>query len=166
MASDAVPSPLEPDANDEDAVWADLVARLEETPTEGPGPRQDFSDFDPLGIARPAPIAGAGADTSAAPAPPPAAASGPRNYGVDDEEEGAFVPEDPPSLAAAEPALLLAWVGAAGAPIVLLLAAILWRGAPLVAIIGIILVFVASAGYLVFRLPASRDDDGDDGAVL
>jgi hypothetical protein len=166
MASDPVPSPLGPDANDEDAVWADLVARLEQTPADGPGPRQEFADFDPLGIARPAPLPGAVADTAAAPSAPTPAPPGPRDYGVDDDDEGAFVPEDPPSLAAAEPALLLAWVGAAGAPIVLLLAAILWRGAPLAAIIGIILVFVASAGYLVFRLPASRETDGDDGAVL
>ncbi len=61
---------------------------------------------------------------------------------------------------------MLAWVGALGAPLGLLLAAMLWRDAPLTAIFGLVAVFLISAGYLIFRLPATRGDDDDDGAVV
>ncbi len=194
MVSKPEQDPSETNANDDDdAIWRDLVARLEgpsgagyspdgfDEPSspdgfgldsDGParaGKPTSFGDFDPLGISR-APHAaprGNGPDADTGPAAgtgPP----GPRDYAAEDpwQDGDDFVPEDPPLLSAVEPALMLAWTGAVGGPIVLLLTALLWRGAPLTAIIAMIAAFVVSAGYLMFRLPSQRDDDGDDGAVV
>lgn len=172
------PDPDSPDssANDDDAVWLDLVARLEGTesgPAGGagaasPAPRT-FRDFDPLGLAAPA----------QAPVEPPAGsrpaapdridghedsgrASGPRDYEPDDDD-GAFVPEEPPSLAGSDPLTTLAWLGAVGGPIALLLSAIFWRSAPLMAVLGMVLAFAASVVFLIMKLPQEKDEN-DDGA--
>ncbi|TLM82820.1 hypothetical protein [Pseudarthrobacter sp. NamE5] len=183
------PDPGSPDqgANQDDAVWLDLVARLESdssAPTMGAeadpdeGPRQDapgpgnrpaaFRDFDPLGLAGAAPSEmsaaerqasadGAGSHPAAGGAP-----AGPRDYDVD-EEEGAFVPEEPPSLAGTEPLTMLAWLAAVGGPVALLLSAMFWRSAPLLAIVGIVAVFVLGTVYLIMKLPQEKDEN-DDGA--
>jgi hypothetical protein len=95
--------------------------------------------------------------------PAPEGPSGPRDYFVEepDEDEG-YVPPEPEPLGAGEPLLVLAWIGAVGAPLGLLLTAMLWRGAPFAAVLGMVVLFVASAVYLLFRLPKDRDgyDDG------
>lgn len=190
------PDPGSPDqgANQDDAVWLDLVARLEadspaaSTGTEsgadtetGPGtaaaPRDDtttaggrpatFRDFDPLGLAGAAPaemsaaerqVAGDNAGTGAGEDAP----AGPRDYDVD-EEDGAFVPEEPPSLAGTDPLTMLAWLAAVGGPVALLFSAMFWRSAPLLAIVGIVAVFVLGTVYLIMQLPQEKDED-DDGA--
>ncbi len=206
--------PSGPSANDDDdAVWRDLVARLEGPSaagyspdgltdgfsdgfSDGPSPAGDtaagdtpagdtavgdaatgtaeqrhyrsFSDFDPLGVSRPAHRPGGRDSRPRMDAASDGAPDGPRDYPADGpwpEDEG-FVPEDPPPLSNVEPALMLAWTGALGGPLAVLLAALFWRDAPVTAIIAMIAVFVISAGYLMFRLPSSRDDDGDDGAVV
>ncbi|RAN74448.1 hypothetical protein B5P43_28690 [Bacillus sp. SRB_336] len=121
-------------------------------------------DFDPLGVW--------GRQLSPAPhepgfdnVPGGAGTPGPRDYEAEDLE-GEFVPGEPPSLAGAEPAVVLSWIGAAGGPIFLVLAAIFWRGMPLVGVIGVILAFLAGTSYLIYRLPKNRDHDGGDGAVV
>jgi len=233
-------NPPDPSANDDDeAVWLDLVARLEATSSGLPetGRRRAFTDFDPLGVSRPADrgnrpsgnppsevhrdgmgfesgsgprhrgvddgsgLAGpgngsgfgvgqeaagfSGADDGSGLAGPGNGSGfggvddgsgfgavddrtgfgGPRDY-VGDDDDDEFIPEEPPSLANVEPAIMLAWVGALGAPVGLLLAAMLWRDAPLTAIFGLVAVFLICAGYLIFRLPATRGEDDDDGAVV
>jgi hypothetical protein len=160
------PGPDSPDQSankDEDAVWLDLVARLEAMPGEKPdaadasadlaGTRGSFSDFDPLGLSRPA-----------SDAAPVSAATGPRDYEVNEDEEG-FVPEEPPSLAGTEPLTMLAWIGAAGGPLALLFTAMFWRSAPLPAVLGMVAAFLASVVYLITRLPREKDDY-DDGARI
>lgn len=149
---------------DDDAVWLDLVARLEAMPGEVPEPPEDvpgnsevpragsFSDFDPLGLSR----------TFSGPEPTNPVAPGPRDYEVADDEEG-FVPEEPPSLAGTEPLTMLAWVGAVGGPLALLFTAMFWRSAPLPAVLGMVAAFLASVVYLIMRLPREKDDY-DDGA--
>lgn len=158
------PDPESPDqgANqDEDAVWLDLVARLEgdrpdpgtaspaRDPAEATTPRPTFRDFDPLGLA-------------GAPVPDPAT-PGPRDHAVDDDDDGRFIPEEPPSLAGTEPLTMLAWLAAVGGPVALLLAAMFWRSAPLPAILGIVAAFVLGTVYLIMQLPQEKDED-DDGA--
>ncbi len=193
MVSKPEQDPSGSNANDDDdAIWRDLVARLEapaagyspdgldETPSpDASAPESDgappsgkptsFGDFDPLGISRAPHSAprGNGADAVTGPAAG-SGPSGPRDFAAEDSwpDGDEFVPEDPPLLSSVEPALMLAWTGAVGGPIVLLLTALFWRGAPLTAIIAMIAVFVVSAAYLMFRLPTERDDDGDNGAVL
>ncbi|WP_104054711.1 MULTISPECIES: hypothetical protein [unclassified Arthrobacter] len=87
---------------------------------------------------------------------------GPRDYDEPEEleSEGEFVPPEPPPFSTGEPLVVLAWTGALGGPILLLLFAMFWRGAPVAVILGVIVLFVAAAGYLLFRLPQHHDDDG------
>ncbi|WP_284979521.1 hypothetical protein [Arthrobacter sp. fls2-241-R2A-200] len=173
------PDPNSPDQSankDDDAVWLDLVARLEATdssaqaePSESEGsepgqaePGPSFKDFDPLGLANPPvePASPGGITDRPSTDEPP---TGPRDYeGPDDEP---FVPEEPPSLAGTEPLTMLSWIGAVGGPVALLFTAMFWRSAPLTAILGIVAVFVASVIYLIMRLPQEKDDD-DDGARI
>ncbi|WP_258805559.1 hypothetical protein [Pseudarthrobacter sp. NS4] len=185
-------------SNHDDAVWLDLVARLESEPpfteprarttdprsgtTEPgvtaepgipaarPGQGASFRDFDPLGLASAAPTelsaadreasrtAGASARGADADGPP----AGPRDYEVDDDE-GTFVPEEPPSLAGTDPLTMLAWLAAVGGPVALLLSAMFWRSAPLLAVLGIVAAFVLGTVYLIMKLPQEKDED-DDGA--
>jgi hypothetical protein len=91
------------------------------------------------------------------------AAEGPRDYEVDDDDDGEFVPEEPPSLAGTDPLTMLAWLGAVGGPVALLLSAMFWRSAPLLAIVGIVAVFVLGTVYLIMKLPQEKNGD-DDGA--
>lgn len=164
-------------ANQDDAVWLDLVARLQgdaapapDTPgaAEAPEPHQEhrasFRDFDPLGLAGTAPVElpAARRDAAGHADGDPGMPEGPRNYGVDDDEDG-FVPEEPPSLAGTDPLTMLAWLAAVGGPIALLLSAMFWRSAPLLAIVGIVTVFVLGTVYLIMKLPQEKDED-DDGA--
>jgi hypothetical protein len=186
-------------ANQDDAVWLDLVARLEEGSAAGgaagtgtgdaddsgdsardkgatgaPSPSATFRDFDPLGLAGTAPtelsaaerLASApGADEGAdsdGPGQPGSVTGGPRDYEAEDDD-GAFVPEEPPSLAGTDPLTMLAWLGAVGAPIALVLSAMFWRSAPVLAVVGIVAVFVLAVVYLVMKLPQEKDEN-DDGA--
>lgn len=159
--------------NDDDAVWLDLVARLESMPSTAPdeplppedaaGRRPDqnsaaprsFRDFDPLGLSRQAAEEPKSVDEEAG------GAAGPRDYGA--EDDGGFVPEEPPSLAGTEPMTMLAWLGAVGGPIALLFTAMFWRSAPLLAVMGILAAFLGSVVYLIMKLPEEKDDN-DDGA--
>jgi hypothetical protein len=184
------PDPTSPDsgANQDDAVWLDLVARLE----GGPGradpkdkaagdaaPATPFSDFDPLGLSGAPPVElsakerlartpdptgepGAPVPSAREAADGPEALAGPRDYESDDDD-GAFVPEEPPSLAGADPMTVLAWLGAVGGPIALLMSAMFWRSAPLMAILGIVAAFAASVVFLIMKLPGEKDEH-DDGA--
>ncbi|CAN7298341.1 hypothetical protein LJR078_001586 [Arthrobacter sp. LjRoot78] len=170
-------------ANQDDAVWLDLVARLEGSDTaaadstvdagEGNQPaRRPFRDFDPLGLSGAAPTEPSASERQAAVSQPhPGAdhagtadtdATGrPRDYDADDDEP--FVPEEPPSLAGTDPLTMLAWLGAVGGPVALVLAAMFWRSAPLMAILGIVAAFVVSVIYLIMQLPQEKDEH-DDGA--
>ncbi|AXJ10720.1 hypothetical protein [Arthrobacter sp. PM3] len=204
------PSVPDPGTPDDDAVWLDLVARLEgvgeygtdsadgphgedtaagdgspaggdgtdskpapgepvaDASGSGAGIARTFRDFDPLGLAGTAPIELSAAERlfpgrqTAGGAGEPAAASGPRDYEPEDDD-GAFVPEEPPSLAGADPLTVLAWIGAVGGPIALVLAAMFWRSAPLLAILGIVVIFAASVVFLIMKLPGEKDEH-DDGA--
>ncbi|WP_457966717.1 hypothetical protein M1E17_08400 [Arthrobacter sp. D1-29] len=193
-------------ANQDDAVWLDLVARLEgstsdnqsgqetgttdtadisgTTPTPSTDPRAStdssdnpagtgrhvgFRDFDPLGLAAPTEMSASERQAAASPAPPKHAAptdgdaaGGPRDYGVEDDDDG-FVPDEPPSLAGTDPLTMLAWLGAVGGPVALLLSAMFWRSAPLLAILGILAVFILAVVYLIMKLPQEKDEN-DDGA--
>ncbi|GAA1115933.1 hypothetical protein [Arthrobacter flavus] len=153
----------EPNESTDDAVWQDLVARLEQTPT--------------------APEAGA----SSAPAQnvdaglsdqdrvralfenqPRRSPSGPRDYTPeepDEDEDEGYHPPEPPALGTGEPLLVLAWFGAVGGPITLLLLAMFWRAAPLTMMLGVLAIFLVSVAFLILRLPKTRDH-GDNGAEV
>ena len=185
------PDSEQPDqgANQDDAVWLDLVARLESDtvairpdppaasqqrspanaaePPETPG-APSFRDYDPLGLAGTPPADMSAADRQAEARRGRETGDGgqstdrPRDYELDDDGEE-FVPEEPPSLAGTAPLTMLAWLGAVGGPVALLLSAMFWRSAPMLAIIGIVAVFVLGAVYLIMKLPQEKNGD-DDGA--
>lgn len=178
------PRGQEPNESTDDAVWQDLVARLEGTSA---GPSSDLSRHAPE--VPPAETPGFPADGRARPDAPGARSTGgegptdreradaifrdqpfrtgPRDYAApeEDEEDEGFVPEEPPPLGSGDPLTVLAWIGAAGGPIMLLLFAMFWRDAPLAATLGVLALFLAGAGYLVTKLPKHRDI-GDDGAEV
>lgn len=94
---------------------------------------------------------------------------GPRDYTVDDEDEGDFVPPDPPSLATGRPAMVLSVLGLVGGPAALLLAALFWPGIPGLVVTALIAAFVAGAVGLFLSLPRDqdrRDPWNDDGAQV
>ncbi|SEJ75222.1 hypothetical protein SAMN04487917_11243 [Arthrobacter sp. yr096] len=175
------PNSADQSANkDDDAVWLDLVARLEATESGAGEPaaadnaeqaseagtsqaesNKTFKDFDPLGLSTP--VTEPAPEATAIPAAT-GRSLGPRDFEVD-EEDDSFVPEEPASLAGTEPLTMLAWVGAVGGPIALLLTAMFWRSAPLTAILGIVAAFVASVVFLIMRLPQEKNDN-DDGARI
>jgi hypothetical protein len=181
------PNSADQSANkDDDAIWLDLVARLEATESStlndapergrqgpdgaGAGPAKEdapkgFKDFDPLGLTSPAAAATPEAQTAdGGPEELEGRSLGPRDFEVDDDDDG-FVPEDPPSLVGTEPLTMLAWIGAVGGPLALLFTAMFWRSAPLLAILGIVAAFAASVIYLIMRLPHEKNED-DDGARI
>lgn len=187
------PDSPDPGANQDDAVWLDLVARLEgkdpaevSEGAEGTPAARPFSDFDPLGLSVAPPVelsarerlarapktpetpkggdegGDEGRDDGQGPEYPP----GPRDYaaeGADPFGADEFVPEEPPSLAGADPMTVLAWLGAVGGPIALVMSTMFWRSAPLVAVLGMVAAFAASVVYLIMKLPGEKDEH-DDGA--
>lgn len=178
-------SDREPDRNDstDEATWLDLVARLQETPDADPRGDGDGAPGRETGKPAAGPAPASPEDSGAADPRTPAErtraifenqplhrtqppAPGPRDYSpADDESDGRFIPEEPPPLGSGEPLVILAWLGAAGGPLMLLLFAMFWRSAPLPVVLGIVTIFIASSGYLLFRLPQNRDED-DDGAAV
>lgn len=185
------PGSADQGANHDDAVWLDLVARLESDSLAGPAGTDTgatgnadrpgapegtpapparpatFRDFDPLGLAGAAPTELSAAERQESASTPRDAADGkaargPRDYDVDGDD-GEFIPEEPPSLAGTDPLTMLAWLAAVGGPIALLLSAMFWRSAPLLAIVGIVAVFVLGTVYLIMKLPQEKDEN-DDGA--
>ena len=79
--------------------------------------------------------------------------------------EDRFVPPEPQPL----PRDLVgwgAWIAVIGAPLFLLVVALAWRAVPALVTAATAVVFVGGFATLVVRLPSSRDDDSDDGAVV
>lgn len=150
------PRPQDPNESTDDAVWQDLVARLEETPSGEPSVEQS-----PVGT--PTVEERVRAIFEAQPQLP---AAGPRDYFTpESDEDDGYQPPEPPALGVGDPLVVLAWLGAVGGPISLVLIAMFWRSASTAVMLGIVAVFLASVTFLIFRLPKTRDYD-DDGAAV
>ncbi len=95
---------------------------------------------------------------------------GPRDYQlgpeVEDDEEDSFLPPDPPALPTSDPATALAWAGVVVPILLVLVYLLLWRGMPLVVLTVAGATFVLSVGFLLWRMPARRDDDDPDGGAV
>ncbi|MEJ5915448.1 hypothetical protein [Pseudokineococcus sp. 1T1Z-3] len=116
----------------------------------------------------------------ATPEPAPAPTPAPRGWADDavagdrrptprepePEPEDHFVPPPLPPTPPVTPLVRAAWVGALGGPALLLVCALVWRDAPTLVVVAGVAAFVAGFAVLVSRLPRSRDEDGDDGAVV
>jgi hypothetical protein len=158
---------------DEDAAWAEIVANYGDRPEMGSDPDPVVEDRPDTGVVEEG-------------AQPPSRnhrdPQRPRNIfdrsyihattePADEatwDDEGHFVPPEPPPLPRLEPRRKLAWIGLFGAPTLLLLAVIFswsfpsWLGTLLVA------AFVGGFVYLIATMPRRGGGDwsGDDGAVL
>ena len=159
----------EREPSQDDAVWQDLVARLESAeaapdPQDKDMPGRDNPRTPDAGNPSSAGPSGANVPSES----PPEDASplvGPRDYYAAEPEDDEFVPPEPAPLGTGEPLLVLAWCGAVGGPIALLLMAMFWRSAPFAAVVGLIVLIIAAGAYLISRLPGERDS-GDDGAQV
>ncbi|WP_432487439.1 hypothetical protein [Kineococcus sp. SYSU DK018] len=168
----------------------------DEGPATGSAPDAPTGDAVPDGAAEDAPHGGAerpGGPAGAAPGAAPPAAPGPEGRTVRPARPLPPAPrEDPPAaprrgaepaelqdldagerFVPAEPAPLprdllawTAWAAVVGAPLSLLVVALAWRDVPALVSVVIAAVFVAGFATLVVRLPRSRDEDDDDGAVV
>ncbi len=77
-----------------------------------------------------------------------------------------YEPPEPPPLPRGDTLSRAAWAGVLGGPAVLLLAAVVGGTLPSWMVVAALAAFVAGFVTLVARMPAERDDDGDDGAVV
>ncbi|KDN75142.1 membrane protein [Streptomyces olindensis] len=182
---------------DEEAAWAAIVAGYGEEPPDPPGakPFKSVEDLalleaatnddrvDTAGeAAKPAEPDGPEAKEPAEKPAKPLGGSvsfapgvGPRDYSTpepteddfDEDDEGHFVPPEPPPLPSADPTAKFAWLGVLGGPVLLLLAVVLgwdmtWWLATL-AIGG----FLGGFATLVMRMRTDEeDDDPGRGAVV
>ncbi|MFC3688405.1 hypothetical protein [Aquipuribacter hungaricus] len=84
-----------------------------------------------------------------------------------DRETHRFVPEEPPPFPRPDLPGRLAWGAVLLGPLALILFAVLWDEAPSWLVGSVVVAIVAGFGYLVWRLPRTRDrEDGGDGAIV
>jgi hypothetical protein len=172
---------------DEDAAWAAIVAGYGEEPKDPPGvkPFKSVEDLalletetnesdggepeEPKAAKEEKPAKPLGGSVSFAPG------VGPRDYSMPEpaeedlgeDDEGHFVPPEPPPLPAADTTAKFAWLGVLGGPLLLLLAVLLgWEMTWWLATAGIG-GFLGGFATLVMRMRADdEDDDPGRGAVV
>ena len=159
----------EREPSQDDAVWQDLVARLESAEAAPDPQDKNFPGQDNPKPADAGNQPSTGLSGTSLPAESPAEdalpVAGLRDYYAAEPEDDEFVPPEPAPLGTGEPLLVLAWCGAVGGPLALLLMAMFWRSAPFAVVVGVIVMIIAAGAYLVSRLPGERDS-GDDGAQV
>ncbi len=167
---------------DEDAAWAQIVAGYGEEPPDPPGAKpfksvEDLALLDPETNPTPdrdeppqqEPRSPLGSSVSFAPGV--AATPGPRDYSapeasdddLDEDDEGHFVPPEPPPLPEADVTAKFAWLAVIGGPVLLLLSVLLgwdmtWWLATL-CIGG----FLGGFATLIARMRPSDEEDDDPG---
>ncbi|GAA3832912.1 hypothetical protein [Streptomyces chiangmaiensis] len=167
---------------DEDAAWAAIVAGYGEEPTDPPGskpfkPIEDLAlpDLEPNGKdddtdeRKDEPARPLGSSISFAPG------VGPRDYTApepseddfDEDDEGHFIPPEPPPLPTGDTTAKFAWLGVVGGPILLLLAVLLgWEMTWWLTTLGVG-GFLGGFVTLVMRMKTGdEDDDPGRGAVV
>jgi hypothetical protein len=92
----------------------------------------------------------------------------PLNSEADWEDEGHFIPPEPPPLPTLEPRRKLAWTGLFGSPVMMLAAVVFGWSYPQWFSFILVTGFLGGFGYLVATMPRTRGGDGpgDDGAVV
>ncbi len=145
-----------PTDDEVDRRFAELMADFDRAPDQGPDTTAGSSTAD----------ADADADTTPPPDPQPRP-RGPRDYtlGVDELDES-FEPPVPEPLDGVDRVSLLGWVGAGGGPVALIVLVLLWQSAPPIVWVTALAATLAGWALVLLRLPRSRDDDDDDGAVV
>ncbi|MGW2743555.1 hypothetical protein [Streptomyces sp. NPDC001450] len=162
---------------DEDAAWRAIVAGYGEEPPDPPGTRP-FRPVEDLALPEPeSPGEGTAGSEEPRPAKPLgssvsfAPGVGPRDYTApepseddfDEDDEGHFVPPEPPPLPTADTTAKFAWLGVVGGPVLLLVAVLLgWEMTWWLTTLGIG-GFLGGFVTLVTRMRTDEDDDGDPG---
>lgn len=111
----------------------------------------------------PAPEHADGDDVGAHPVAP---APGPRDWELAEAGDDHYQPPEPPPLPRTDLFTGLAWAGVLLGPVFLLCAGLFWRDVSRMWLGLAALAFIAGFVVLVLRLPATREDDDDDGAVI
>ncbi|MBC2904528.1 hypothetical protein [Streptomyces cupreus] len=172
---------------DEDAAWAAIVAGYGEEPPDPPGskPFKSVEDLALLeaetnddeadkaensdGDTKTEPVKPLGGSVAFAPGVGPRdyTAPEPTDEDFDEDDEGHFVPPEPPPLPAADTTAKFAWLAVLGGPILLLLAVLLgWDMTWWLTTLGIG-GFLGGFATLVMRMrPDDEDDDPGRGAVV
>ncbi|MEU9594331.1 hypothetical protein ACGF7W_04030 [Streptomyces sp. NPDC048219] len=161
---------------DEDAAWAAIVAGYGEEPPDPPGAKP-FKSVEDLALLepetnddgpepeRPASARPLGSSVAFAPG------VGPRDHSLaepsDDDlgkdDEGHFVPPEPPPLPEGDTTAKFAWLGVIGGPVLLLLAVVLgWDMTWWLKTLGIG-GFLGGFATLVMRMRTGDEDDDDPG---
>ncbi|MEV5308989.1 MULTISPECIES: hypothetical protein [unclassified Streptomyces] len=164
---------------DEDAAWAAIVAGYGEEPPDPPGAKP-FKSVEDLALLEPetndddggeAPRKGAAKPLGSSVSFAPGVGGGPRDYSVpepaeddfDEDDEGHFVPPEPPPLPAADTTAKFAWLAVIGGPVLLLLAVLFrWDMTWWLTTLGIG-GFVGGFATLVMRMRTDDEDDDDPG---
>jgi len=172
---------------DEEAAWAAIVAGYGDEPPDPPGAKP-FKSVEDLALLETETNDGEGGEAprnespkKEAPkkeAPKPLGSSvsfapgvGPRDYTVpepaeedfDDDDEGHFVPPEPPPLPAADATAKFAWLAVIGGPVLLLLAVLLgWDMTWWLTTLGIG-GFLGGFATLVMRMRTDDEEDDDPG---
>lgn len=164
---------------DEAAAWAAIVAGYGEEPPDPPGTtpfkpvkdlalppmEEDEAAAGPQAAQEKPPARPLGSSVSFAPG------VGPRDYTApeaseddfDEDDEGHFVPPEPPPLPTADTTARFAWLGVVGGPVLLLIAVLLgWDMTWWLATLGIG-GFLGGFVTLVTRMKTDDDEDGDPG---
>ncbi|MER6347757.1 hypothetical protein ACWC10_29400 [Streptomyces sp. NPDC001595] len=169
---------------DEEAAWAAIVAGYGEEPPDPPGakPFKSIEDLALLEVeTNDSDVEGdgeGGTPKKEASKPlgssvsfAPGVGGGPRDYSApepaeedfDEDDEGHFVPPEPPPLPAADATAKFAWLGVLGGPVLLLLAVLFgWEMTWWLTTLGIG-GFVGGFATLVVRMRTDDEDDEDPG---
>ncbi|RPF32887.1 hypothetical protein [Streptomyces sp. TLI_185] len=163
---------------DEDAAWAAIVAGYGDEPKDPPGTKP-FKSVEDLALLEPEtngdsegeapkqekPKKPLGGSVSFAPGVGPRdyTAAEPSEDDFDGDDEGHFVPPEPPPLPTADTTAKFAWLGVIGGPILLLLAVLLsWDMTWWLATLGIG-GFLGGFATLVMRMKTDDEDNDDPG---
>ncbi|MFJ3085586.1 hypothetical protein [Streptomyces sp. NPDC086838] len=192
----AAPAPAAPVAGegdgpiDEEAAWKAIVAGYGEEPPDPPGARP-FRSIEDLALPDDGPLTAPAADKGLGKKPPKPEADqdrplggsvvfapgvrGPRDYEPadpdapgGDDDEGHFVPPEPPPLPEADVTAKFAWLAVVGGPLLMLVAVLLsWE---MTWWLTTVCVGGFLGGFVTLVARMNPDDDGDDdpgrGAVV
>ncbi|GGS96495.1 hypothetical protein [Streptomyces chromofuscus] len=171
---------------DEEAAWAAIVAGFGEEPPDPPGAKP-FKSVEDLALLESETNDAAGEAGGRKPEPEPeketpkplggsvtfapGVGGGPRDYttpepsddDLGEDDEGHFVPPEPPPLPAADATAKFAWLGVLGGPVLLLLAVLFgWDMTWWLTTLGIG-GFLGGFATLVMRMRTEEEDDEDPG---
>lgn len=155
---------------DVDAAFAALVAQFSEPVPDGIGRWPAAEDVDEAvtptpPLDPPAQTLLPGRGQLEPPAEPDAVGMLGRTDREAPEDEGRFIPPEPPPLHG-DLISRLAWGAVIGGPLFLLIAAMVWQGLPTMLLLLAIVAFIGGFVTLVARMPGEPPDDPDDGAVV